>query len=318
MQGLDDRSRLLRLFRLYICSGWNEVHQNWRKWQKQRQDCLFRRCQFYPKWWVKWGLFFLHVRHLCDCTFLMKFSFFPPAQASALSQPAPSMHTRSPQNSLIPCLWHKSEKNTFLLESRKRSLSCGCLQVWTGSRPVYWLGRFDSLHPRRLHALLLDCRHFYEKVHMREIELWVRLNPHLTVPCVFCLFKATVRPTTSTEVLPHALISPPTPEVRPRRWTRNPHQTTATPPRCNILIRMHTCEHCLPPQRSYMQRKIVALSLQQHHILLTSSRFRVLNILLFLMPWLVLYFTHFSPLLSFFSILNTGLKHPTGAFWSKF
>lgn len=57
VQGPDDRSRLSGVFRLYICSGWNEMHQNWRKWQKQRQDCLFRWCQFYPKWWVEWGLF---------------------------------------------------------------------------------------------------------------------------------------------------------------------------------------------------------------------------------------------------------------------
>lgn len=67
VQGPDDRSCLSGVFRLYICSGWNEMHQNWRKWQKQRQDCLFRWGQFYPKWWVEWGLFF-YVWGICVIT----------------------------------------------------------------------------------------------------------------------------------------------------------------------------------------------------------------------------------------------------------
>lgn len=61
LQGPDDRSRLFGLSRLYNCPGWNEVHQNWRERQKQRQDCLFRWSRFHPKWWVV----FPHVRHLC-------------------------------------------------------------------------------------------------------------------------------------------------------------------------------------------------------------------------------------------------------------
>lgn len=213
------------------------------------------------------------MRHLCDHTILMELRFFPPVQASAHSQPAPSTRTGSPRSSLTRCLWLRSEggkKNKFLLESRKRFLSCGCLQVWTGSRSVYRLGRFDSLHLRRLRALLLHCRHFYKKVLMTEMELFVRWNPDLTVPCVFCLFAATVRPTMSTEALPHTLTSP-TREVRPRRWTRDPPKTTSTPPRCSILIRMLTSKHRLPPQRSKVN--IVALSLQQHDFLLTSQRF---------------------------------------------
>lgn len=100
------------------------------------------------------------------------------------------------------------------------------------------------------------------------------------VPCVFCLFKATVTPGTSTKVLPHTLISPPTREVRPRRWTRDPPRTAATPPRRSISIRTHTCEHRPPPQRRYTQRKIAALSLRQPYIPPTSFllMFRILNL----------------------------------------
>lgn len=219
----------------------------------QRQDCLFRRCEFYPKWWVEWGFFSPH-----EASVWSRISSFlrcrPLLTLSLLHLCAPD-HLRILWPVVCGTEVRKKttvKRNTFLLESRKRFLSCGCLQVWTGSRPVYRLGRFDSLHPRRLHALLLDCRHFYKKVLMTKIELCVCLNLQLTVPCVFCLFKATVRPSISTEVLPHTLISPPTREVRPRRWTRNPNQTTVTLPRLNILIRMHTCERCLPPQRRYM------------------------------------------------------------------
>lgn len=75
----------------------------------------------------------------------------------------------------------KTQQHSFTRIQKKRFLSCGCLQVWTGSRPVYRLGRFDSLHPRRLHALLLHCRRFYEKVFVRKIELFVHWNLHLTV-----------------------------------------------------------------------------------------------------------------------------------------
>lgn len=57
------------------------------------------------------GVYFsLHVRHLCDHTFPTKFPFFPPAQASAHSQPTPSTRTRLPQSSSTRCLWHRSKK----------------------------------------------------------------------------------------------------------------------------------------------------------------------------------------------------------------
>lgn len=105
LQGPDDRSRLFGLSRLYNCPGWNEVHQNWRERQKQRQDCLFRWSRFHPKWWVV----FLHVRHLCDHAILTELRFFPPVQASAHSQPAPSTRTGSPRSSLTRCLWLRSE-----------------------------------------------------------------------------------------------------------------------------------------------------------------------------------------------------------------
>lgn len=137
--------------------------------------------------------------------------------------------------------------------------------------------------------------------------------PHthtLTVPCVFCLFKATVRLNISTKA-PHTPISPPTREVRPSQWTRDHLQTTATPPRSSILIRMHMCERRIPPYRRYSQSKTIALSLQHHFFLVASLRIRF---------WYIYMFFHcnkmYHSLLSFpiivfffFFIWNiTGLK----------
>lgn len=50
VQGTDDRCGLPGVFWLDICAHWNEMHQNWRKWQKQSQDCLLGWCELHSKW----------------------------------------------------------------------------------------------------------------------------------------------------------------------------------------------------------------------------------------------------------------------------
>lgn len=81
VQGTDDRGRLPGVFRLHFRSGWNEMHQNRRQWQKQGEDRLFGRCQFHPKWWVE--CCFLNF-FLSTPTFLIQSPLPPPPSYTGL------------------------------------------------------------------------------------------------------------------------------------------------------------------------------------------------------------------------------------------
>lgn len=169
------------------------------------------------------------------------------------------MRTRSHQSFLTHCLWHRSKRSVTLCEHlmwpmqlRKMIVSVGMnwgplsSSAGPGLFSVSWVAACSASPsqvplPKGLYdwyTLALHWRFLFKCCCLPKFHLCLRQKKW----SAFCLFKVTVRPTTSTKVPLRTLISPLTREVRRSRWATGRLQSTATSPRCKILTRMHMCD----------------------------------------------------------------------------